>query len=103
VASAPAALTWANAPELRDRLREAARQARVPVYFFQAANDHDLSPTSELASEMERAGKTVVRKVYPAFGTTEANGHSFGYFGGATWSPDVFSFLEDHMKPGGGR
>ncbi len=94
VSSAPAALTWAEAPELRDRLREAVRDARVPIYFFQAANDRDLTPTKEMAAEMERAGKPYVRKVYPAFGTTDLDGHSFGYFGGETWSPDVFAFLQ---------
>ncbi|MCI0434366.1 MAG: alpha/beta fold hydrolase [Gemmatimonadetes bacterium] len=93
IASAPAALTWAGAPELRDALREAARNARVPVFFFQAQNDRDLTPTEELAGEMRRAGRPVIRRIYPAFGATEAEGHSFGYFGGETWGPDVFAFL----------
>jgi len=94
VSSAPAALTWAAAPELRDRLREAVRHAKVPIFFFQAGNDRDLTPTEEMASEMERAGKPHQRKVYAPFGTTDMEGHSFGYFGGETWSPDVFAFLE---------
>jgi len=99
VASAPAALTWARAPELRDRLRAAARDARVPIYFFQAENDQDLSPTRELAAEMERAGRPYRLKVYPPFGTTAEEGHSFGYFGGATYGADVFAFLAEHLGP----
>jgi carboxymethylenebutenolidase len=97
VASAPGALTWADAPELRDRLRAAARNARVPVFFFQAANDRNLDPTEQLAAEMTRAGRVNVRKIYPAFGRTWRDGHSFGYFGGEAWGPDVFAFLAEHL------
>jgi carboxymethylenebutenolidase len=97
VASAPAALTWARAPELRDGLREAARQARVSIFFFQAENDRDLSPTRELAAIMTQAGKPHVLKIYPPFGSTAEEGHSFGYRGGATYGPDVFAFLARHL------
>lgn len=97
IVSAPAALTWADAPTLRDRLREAARNARVPVFYFQAQNDRDLTPTQELAAEMARAGRLHVRRVYPPFGVTDTEGHSFGYFGGETWGPDVFAFLAQQM------
>lgn len=93
VASAPAAQTWASGPELRERLLSAARNARVPVYFFQAANDYDLNPTEKLAAAMAVAGKPPVRKIFPAFGTSVKEGHSFGYFGGDIWGPDVFAFL----------
>ena len=103
VASAPAALTWARAPELRELLRTAARESRVPIYFFQAENDRDLSPTRELAAEMERAGRPHVLKIYPPFGSTVEQGHSFGYFGGATYGPDVFAFLAQHLGPAGSR
>lgn len=97
VASAPAALTWARAPELRERLREAAREARVPIFFFQAENDQDLTPTEVLAAEMAAAGRPHRRKIYPAFGTTVEEGHGFGYFGGALYGPDVFAFLAETL------
>jgi dienelactone hydrolase len=98
VASAPAAQTWASAPELQGRLLSSARNARVPIYFLQASNDYDLNPTEKLAQEMARSGKTHTRKIYPAFGTSQAEGHSFGYFGGAIWGEDVFAFLAQMRK-----
>jgi dienelactone hydrolase len=97
IASAPAALTWAEAPPLRDRLREAAREARVPVFLFQAENDRDLTPTAVLAAEMAAAGRPHRRTIYPAFGTTVEQGHGFGYFGGAVYGPDVFAFLAETL------
>jgi dienelactone hydrolase len=74
VASAPAAQTWARAPELQERLLLAARNARVPMYLFQAANDFDLSPTEKLAEEMARVGKPHTRKIFPAFGNLADGG-----------------------------
>ena len=97
ISSATAAQSWATAPELRERLLSTVRAARVPIFFFQAANDYDLAPTEQLSSEMRRTGKPFVRKVYPAFGKTNADGHSFGYFGGTQWGPDVFAFLDMHL------
>ena len=94
IASAAAAQSWAGAPALRERLRAAAREARVPIFFFQAANDYDLSPSRELAAEMVTAGRPHALTVYPAYGASVEEGHSFGYFGGVTWGPDVLAFLE---------
>jgi hypothetical protein len=82
ISSATSAEAWATSPELRERLLSTVRAARVPIFFFQAANDYDLAPTERLSSEMERTGKPFVRKIYPVFGKTNADGHSFGYFGG---------------------
>ena len=93
VASAPAAQNWARGPELREKLLSAARNAKVPVFFFQAANDYNLDPTEKLAAEMMAAGKPQVRKIYPAFGMSVEEGHGFGYFGGQVWGSDVFAFL----------
>lgn len=99
VAAAPAALAWADAPELRERLLASARGARVPVFLFQAANDQNLEPTERLAAEMARAGRPHVRKIYPPFGTGVAEGHAFGFWGADQWGPDVFAFLAEHMGP----
>ena len=102
VASAPAAQTWAGAPELRERLVSAVRNARVPIFFFQAENDYDLTPTEQMSAEMAKVHKPFVRKIFPAFGDTKADGHSFGYFGGAQWDSDVFAFLANHLRTGSG-
>jgi hypothetical protein len=41
---------------------------------------------------MTAAGKTVEMKIYPPFGRSPQDGHSFGYFGAASWEQDVFGF-----------
>jgi carboxymethylenebutenolidase len=88
--------TWAKAPELRASMLRAARAARCPVLFFQAANDYDLSPSQELSAAMRDAGKQAEVKIYPAFGDTPADGHSFTYRGSAVWGDDVVGFLNRH-------
>ena len=98
VASAPAAQTWASSPHIRAKLESAARNARAPIYFMQAENDYDLSPSRVLSGAMRDAGKPAVMKIYPPFGTTTAEGHSFGYFGTAIWGPDVLAFLKSHVR-----
>jgi dienelactone hydrolase len=93
VDSAGAALTWSGSPEIRERLIAAVRKASIPIFFFQAGNDKDLGPSRTLSEEMKRAGKPHQMKIYPPFGKTTEDGHSFGYFGGAAWIGDVTAFL----------
>lgn len=97
IASAPAAQSWAGAPELRARMIAAVRTALVPVFFFQAANDYDLSPSRVLPAAMDSAGRDHRVRVYPAFGTTVPDGHAFGYYGGEIYGPDVFGFLAQRL------
>jgi dienelactone hydrolase len=97
VASATAAQNWARGPDLQSRLRLAARNAQSPVFFFQAANDFDITPTEALAAEMERAEKTHMRKVYPAHGQSNGDGHMLAVRAPETWAGDVFDFLSAHM------
>jgi dipeptidyl aminopeptidase/acylaminoacyl peptidase len=96
--SAGGAQSWKAAPEVEALMTAAARNARAPVFFFQAANDYDLAPSRTLAAAMKDAGKPFDMKIYPAFGTTTAAGHTFGYFGAAVWADDVFRFLEQHCS-----
>jgi len=94
--SAGGAQSWAKAPALRARMERAVRGARAPIFFFQAANDYDLAPTTTLAAAMQDAGKPHESKVYPAYGKSTQDGHAFGYFGAAIWADDVFRFLQRH-------
>lgn len=96
--SAGGAQSWALAPELQVRMTRAVRNSRAPVLFFQAENDYDLSPSRTLSVAMKEAGKVFEMKIYPAYGTTVEDGHSFGYFGSAVWADDVFRFLEQHCR-----
>jgi dipeptidyl aminopeptidase/acylaminoacyl peptidase len=79
VNGAGGAASWAQAPELRSVMTRAARRARAPVFFIQAENDHDLAPTRILSAAMKDAGKPFQVKIYPRFGNTAEEGHSFAY------------------------
>jgi carboxymethylenebutenolidase len=94
--SAGGAQSWAQAPELQSLMTRAVRNAKAPIFFFQAANDFDLSPSKTLSAEMNEAGKTYKLKIYPPYGDSPRDGHSFGYFGSGVWAEDVFEFLNQH-------
>src|SRR5712664_3175099 len=94
--SAGGARSWAQAPDLQSLMTRAVRNAKAPIFFFQAANDFDLSPSKTLSAEMNEAGKTYKLKIYPPYGDSPRDGHSFGYFGSGVWAEDVFGFLNQH-------
>jgi carboxymethylenebutenolidase len=94
--SAGAAQSWGDAPEVQALMTRAVRNSRAPIFFFQAGNDYDLSPSRTLSAAMKDAGKEFELKIYPPFGNSVQDGHTFGYFGGAVWGADVFRFLDQH-------
>ena len=51
-----------------------------------------------LSAAMKDAGKVFEMKIYPAYGKSVEDGHSFGYFGSAVWADDVFRCLEQHCR-----
>jgi len=98
VAASAASETWRDSPEIQQALKSAVRQSNVPMFLFQAQNDFDLSPNKTLVEEMQSVGKSAELKVYPVFGTSAKEGHSFAYLGSETWFPDVLAFLEKNCK-----
>jgi carboxymethylenebutenolidase len=90
--------SWAQASELRAMMTDTVRKARSPIFFLQAENDYDLSPTRVLSAAMKNAGKPYEMKIYPAFGKSPEEGHSFAYLGGSVWAEDVFRFLGRHCR-----
>ena len=90
--------SWAQAPELQAMMTDIVRKARSPIFFLQAENDYDLSPTHVLSAAMKNAGKPYEMKIYPPFGKSPEEGHSFAYLGGSVWAEDVFRFLERHCR-----
>jgi carboxymethylenebutenolidase len=94
--SAGGAQSWEQAPELQAVMTRAVRNSTAPIFFFQAANDYDLSPSKTLSAAMKDAGKTYEMKIYPPFGKSTQDGHTFGYFGSSIWIDDVLRFLEQH-------
>ena len=88
--------SWALAPELQVSMTRAVRNARAPIFFFQPENDYDLAPSRVLSAAMKSSGKTFEMKIYPAFGKSNQEGHSFSYLGSSVWADDVFRFLEQN-------
>lgn len=85
--------SWKIAPQLQSMMIRTVQNARAPIFFIQAQNDYDLSPTRILSDAMNKAGKKFEVKIYPPFGSGKTDGHTFGYFGGSVWGDDVFNFL----------
>jgi dipeptidyl aminopeptidase/acylaminoacyl peptidase len=94
--AAGGAESWAAAPQLQSRMIAAVRNSQTPIFFFQAANDYDLGPSRILSAAMNDAGKTAEVRIYPAFGKSTADGHSFAWLGTSKWAEDVFGFLDDY-------
>ena len=88
--------SWAAAPELRALMKESVRKSNAPIFFFQAENDFDLAPSKTLLAEMQLAGKQGELKIYPPYGVSRREGHSFAYRGSATWFNDVLAFMQKH-------
>src|SRR6202047_4749970 len=55
--SARGAQSWAQAPELQSLMKRAVRNAKAPIFFFQAANDFDLAPSKTLSAQMSEVSK----------------------------------------------
>lgn len=95
---AGAAQTWDEAPDLRQRMLTAVRNAAMPILFVQAQNDYDLAPSRDLAAAMEKSGKPQATHIYPKFGKTNQDAHEFCVHGGEIWAPDVFAFLKASLQ-----
>lgn len=91
---AGAAESWKIAPQLQSMMIQTVQNARAPIFFIQAQNDYDLSPTRVLSDAMKNAGKKFETKIYLPFGSGKTDGHTLGYFGGSVWGDDVFQFLD---------
>jgi hypothetical protein len=85
-----------DAPEVQALMTRAVRNSRAPIFFFQAENDYDLSPSRTLSAAMKDVGKEFEIKIYPPYGKSTQDGHTFGYFGSSVWGVDVFRFLDQH-------
>lgn len=95
---AGAAVSWGGSPQLRARLLLAAERLTVPTFFIHAANDFSIAPGEAMAAVMARRHQPYQLKIYPAEGTTEAEGHAFVYRATSKWESDVFGFLDEHVR-----
>jgi len=98
VTFAAAAGSWERSPELRERLTRAVHNSNAAIMLTHAENDFGTTAGSALAAELKRFNKPYVLKIYPPVGTTKDNGHNNLYENITAWEPDVFEFLDRHVK-----
>jgi dipeptidyl aminopeptidase/acylaminoacyl peptidase len=90
------AMMWASSPALQQRMKTAARAARVPVFFIQAQNDFDTAPSIALSDEMKKSGKPTRVHIFPPNGTSAMDGHHFCAGGpNPPWGAEVLQFLSE--------
>jgi carboxymethylenebutenolidase len=90
--------SWDRSPELRARLLTAVAHIGMPVFFIHAANDYSVAPGKTLDARLQQLGKPHLLKIYPPIGQTADDGHAFPVLGVHIWEPDVFAFLDEHMR-----
>lgn len=83
---------WATSPQLQERMKTAASNAKAPVLFIQAANDYDTTPSRTLSALGTRHRLAVL----PPQGKTKEAGYRL-CVGGANpvWGDEVLAFLHD--------
>jgi dienelactone hydrolase len=94
---AGAAQSWKLNPQLQAVMARAVRNARAPIFFFQAENDYDVTPTRALSAAMKEAGKAYQATIYPPFGKALGDGHGLPLRPEA-WFDDVMRFLESNCR-----
>ena len=78
------------------------KRARAGLLLSGRERLRPLPHAASLSAAMKDAGKPFEAKIYPPFGRSHSDGHSFAYRGGAIWFDDVFRFVERHCAPAGG-
>jgi dienelactone hydrolase len=100
ISFAPGAMSFANVV-LRERMKEAATNAKAPLLLLQAQNDYSIGPSEILAPILKAKGPPNHSTVYPAFGTTNQQGHgAFATWslGTAQWGGEVLNFIDAAFK-----
>ncbi len=97
---APGAMSFANVA-LRERMQEAVRKSTAPMLLLQAQNDYSTGPSELLAPLLKAKGGPSHSAVYPAFGTTNQQGHgAFACWslGTQQWGGEVLAFIDAAFK-----
>ncbi|MGD1029013.1 alpha/beta hydrolase family protein [Candidatus Binatus soli] len=90
--------SWDQAPALRDLMLKAVQHSKAPILFFQAKNDYSIVPSETLYAAMRTVRKPAEIRIYPPYGNSTEDGHSFPYRGGGVWKDEVFRFLDANCK-----
>jgi dienelactone hydrolase len=109
ISFAPAAMSWGGGKNaISERMENAVKHRKLPLFIVQAKNDFSLAPAENLGPLLEQVKLPHQVKVYPDFGTrtpelSERQWHALGHHhfaveGGDVWGPDVFKFIEQTIK-----
>lgn len=98
ISASAASQSWADSDELQRVMKQAVENTNNPIFFFQAENDYDLSPSNTLSLHMTKLGKITDVKIYPAFGKSAKQGHSFPYTGVSVWFSDALMFINTNCN-----
>jgi dienelactone hydrolase len=112
LAFGPGAISWHDGTgPIPDRLKQAVKHRKLPMFILQAKNDFSLGPTNVLGPLLDDSKLLHKVKQYPIFGTREPGmsdddwhhvGHGgFAMRGGDIWGRDVFAFIEEAFGPAG--
>src|SRR6266566_4177512 len=80
-----AAESWDRAPSLQNRMLHAVQHAKSPIFFFQAENDYSLASSRTLYAAMKASHESAQIRIYPPYGSSPQQGHSFAYRGASVW------------------
>ena len=94
-----AGYSWEHNLQLRKRLSDAVKNTRVPVMIVHAMNDYSVKPGYALDSLMTQFNKPHALKIYPAFGSSQSEGHNLLFLDTGVWDEDVFKFLRKNLYP----
>ena len=98
VSFAPAAQSWSNGL-LQNRLEQAVKNAKAPVFILQAKNDYSTGPAKVLGKIASAKGGRA--EIYPAFGHSEQEGHwafATSTAGIEIWQNDVLNFIHSGFE-----
>jgi dienelactone hydrolase len=96
---AGASYVWDRTPPLQERMKRAARNAKVPVFFLQAENDADTTPSKVLYEELGATKQRSRMRIFPPHGTTVMEGHAFCLGSDLPpWGDDVLAFLQETLR-----
>ena len=95
---AGAAQNWEHSADLRARMTQAVRHAQMPIFFIQAKNDYDISPSRDLTAAMEKSSKPHELQIFPKFGNSNQEAHEFCVHGSAIWGSKVLQFFSQSLR-----
>ncbi len=71
---------------------------QAPIFFIHAANGSSLVLGKVLDALLQQLGEPHRLKIYPSIGQTPKRGTPFPFFGVRISEPDVFAFLDEHLR-----